>query len=194
MPVGRKGCPVATVLTVEEHRRLAEVEAGANQLEDFTWCELEPGTHEGDWHYAEGQAGNDGVWWLRWKAGVREIVRIPFCPAEDERPQGELLGGEREPCTLFEGHAGGHDFEYGLDANRSGLLHRALTVGDLRKALEGLDDSAAIRVGAVSDGVLPATGTEALLQAVADGAASRAEGALVLLIGLNTMAPGDRTG
>ncbi|MGK5627978.1 hypothetical protein [Streptomyces sp. URMC 123] len=59
MSLKRSSCPVATALTVEEYRRLADLEFGAHKLEDFTWCELEAG-HEGEWHYALGQSAKDG--------------------------------------------------------------------------------------------------------------------------------------
>jgi hypothetical protein len=96
------------------------------------------------------------------------------------------------PCLLFVDYPGRHDFEYDIAENRQGLLHRALTVGELRKATEHLDDTAAIRIGATADGALPANLNE--VQAVAEGAVARRldgggqDPALVLLIGLNTMA------
>ncbi|MGK5628126.1 hypothetical protein [Streptomyces sp. URMC 123] len=78
-----------------------------------------------------------------------------------------------------------------MAANRQGLLHRALTVGDLRKAMEHLDDDMAVRVGAVTTGVLPDVGIEVLLQAVAEGGVEApgrgVDPALVLLIGLHSV-------
>lgn len=187
--LARTGCSVATALTVEERRFLADLEFGANRLEDFTWCELEPG-HEGEWHYALGQSAIDGHWWLRWRSGARELVNLANCPADD--------GAEPEstPCLLFADHPAGHDFEYEVAQNHLGLLHRALTVGDLRKVMEHLDDATAIRIGATGSGVLPDTPYEVLLQATGEGATpSRLLGgaapALVLLIGLNSMAERD---
>ncbi|MFI0915314.1 hypothetical protein [Streptomyces abikoensis] len=171
MAMVRTGCPVATELTVEERRLLADLEAGAHALEDFTWCELEPG-HDGDWHYALGQSTNEGPWWLRWRPGARELAKLDLCPVRDI--PGDLT--DPAPCLLFDGHPGRHDFEYGIAENSQGLLHRSLTVGDLRKAIEGLDDTVAIRVGATAHGVLPTTDHEALLQAVADGAVPSTEG------------------
>ncbi|MGK5627979.1 hypothetical protein [Streptomyces sp. URMC 123] len=97
---------------------------------------------------------------------------------------------------LFAGHDARHTFEYGMAANRQGLRHRALTVGDLRKAMEHLDDGAAVRVGAVTTGVLPDLGFEVLLQAVAEGGVEapggRVDSTLVLLIGLNSVPHSDR--
>ncbi|MFE7427928.1 hypothetical protein [Streptomyces sp. NPDC057545] len=189
----RKNCAVATQLTVEEHRELANLRFGANALEDFTWCEVESG-HEGEWHYALGQTASDGNWWLRWRPGARELVNLPPCIARDT----EHAPDDPTPCLLFDGHDGRHTFEFGMASDRQGLLHRALTVGDLRKAIEGLDDDTAVRVGAVATGVLPDLEFEALLQAVGEGGVDRlAPGggvgpALVLLIGLGSVDQSDR--
>ncbi|MFD3471248.1 hypothetical protein ACFWWM_33820 [Streptomyces sp. NPDC058682] len=73
------------------------------------------------------------------------------------------------------------------------MLHRALSVGDLRKAMEHLDDDTAIRIGEVTSGVLVPSDFEVLLQAAAEGAlpyttaGGTVDSALVLLLGLNSM-------
>ncbi|MEV5731419.1 hypothetical protein AB0N50_37680 [Streptomyces pharetrae] len=89
-------------------------------------------------------------------------------------------------------------FEFDRATDRQGRLHRALTVGDLRKAIEGLDDDTAIRVGAVAAGVLPDLEFAALLQTVSGGGVARlapgggVDPALVLLIGLASVDQSDR--
>ncbi|MFK0016288.1 hypothetical protein [Streptomyces sp. NPDC091027] len=70
-----------------------------------------------------------------------------------------------------------------------------MTVGELRKAMEHLDDDTAVRIGAVANGVLTVSDFEVLLQAVAEGAlpylgsGGVVDPALVLLLGHNSMHP-----
>jgi hypothetical protein len=150
--------------------------------------------HEGEWNYALGQTASDGNWWLRWRPGARELVNLPPCPARDTEHALE----DPTPCLLFDGHDAHHTFEFDRATNRQGLLHRALTVGDLRKAIEGLDDDTAIRVGAVAAGVLPDLEFAALLQTVSGGGVARlapgggVDPALVLLISLASVNRSDR--
>lgn len=160
----RKGCAVATVLTAQEYSFLAGLELGANELEWFAWCELEPG-HSGEWHYALGQSAGDSEWWLRWRPTARELVPLANCDARTER----LVGGEREPCMLFSEHPGNHDFAYAVSSGPDGVRPPALTVGDVRRAWHGLPDDTPIRIGAIGSGVLAETTAEVLLQAVGEG-------------------------
>ncbi|MFJ5212857.1 hypothetical protein [Streptomyces nigra] len=152
------------------------------------------GRTRGEWHYALGQSALDGFWWLRWRPGARVLLNLPPCQALDT----EAEPADPPPCLLFDGHDTRHSFESGMTRNRAGLLHRALTVGDLRRAIENLDDDTAVRIGAVTTGALPDLPFEALLQDVVDGGAdnpaSRAgiDPALILLIGLDSMHPNDR--
>ncbi|GAB2880853.1 hypothetical protein [Streptomyces mayteni] len=140
---------MATVYTVEEYNHLASLPFGSDKLEEFTWCALEGG-HEGPWHWAHGQTSTNGPTWIRWHATARELIRHPNCPKDSKNP--ELV--DAEACTLPEGHPGRHGYEFDLHVDRF-AQHRALTVGDLRQALEGLSDDTPIRMGAVTAGTLP---------------------------------------
>ncbi|MGW6877109.1 hypothetical protein ACWGF3_13335 [Streptomyces xanthophaeus] len=192
MGLARKSCAVATSFTVEELRLLADLPYGANMLDDFTWCDLQVG-HEGEWHYALGQTAGEDEWWLRWRPGARELIALPGCTARDT----ENIPSDPEPCLLFADHPSRHtyEFDYRIRRDGQGVLHRALTVGDLRKAMEHLDDDTAIRIGAVTNGVLIPSDFEVLLQAVAEAAlpyttsGGVVDPALVLLLGLNSMHP-----
>ncbi|WP_331726503.1 hypothetical protein OG592_43975 (plasmid) [Streptomyces avidinii] len=192
MGLARKSCAVGTSFTVEEHRHLADLEYGANMLDDFTWCDLQAG-HDGEWHYALAQMAGEDEWWLRWRTGARELITLPGCTARDT----ENIPSDPEPCLLYADHAGPHtyEFDYKIRRDGQGVLHRALTVGDLRKAMADLDDDTAIRIGAVTTGVLADVDYEVLLQAAAEAAlpytsaGGEVDPALVLLIGLNSMHP-----
>ncbi|ONK09298.1 hypothetical protein STBA_71530 [Streptomyces sp. MP131-18] len=183
----RTGCPVATGLTVGEYSRLARLPFGTDELERFTWCELEGG-HEGSWHWAHAQTTADGTWWLRWHSTARELVTHLPCPADSV----DRALVESEPCTLPRDHEGRHSYEFDIPKGSPGQ-HPALTVGELRRALEGLQDDTPIRIGAVTAGVLVQGDVECLL-AGTDLGSVRAEGAsgefagfrnaLVLLAGL----------
>ncbi|MFJ3306919.1 hypothetical protein ACIPSA_28100 [Streptomyces sp. NPDC086549] len=63
------------------------------------------------------------------------------CRARDT----EYIPDAPTPCLLLAAHPARHTFEYGTAVIRKGLLHRALTVSDLRKAMEHLGDSAPMR-------------------------------------------------
>jgi hypothetical protein len=187
MGMTRAGCPVATALTAGEYGRLADLE-GTDELEWFTWCELEGG-HEDPWHWAHAQTALDGVWWLRWQPTARELVTHLACQADTEKPDQK----EPEPCTLPEGHIGRHSFDFSIPEDRFGPRHPALTVGELRRALEDLDDDTPIRIGATGEGILPED-IECLLAGTAlgrvramspDSAYMMPRDALVLLAGLS---------
>lgn len=132
-------------------------------------------------------------WWLRWRPGSRELITLPGCTMRDT----ESTPADPQPCLLFTDHASPHTFEfdYRIRQDRQGLLHRALTVGDLSKAIADLDDDTAIRIGAVTTGVLADVDFDVLLLAVAEAtlpytsAGGQVDPALVLLIGLNCMHP-----
>jgi hypothetical protein len=177
---------VATALTVGEYTRLADLERGGNELEWFTWCDLEGG-HEGPWHWAHAQSALDGAWWLRWQPTARELVTRPVCPAESQEPGKK----DPEPCLLHEGHVGAHTFQFSIPEGQYGTRHPALTVGELRRALDGLGDDTPVRIGAASEEVLPVD-TECLLAGTGVGRV-RVPGAeyvmpqeaLVLMVGLS---------
>ncbi|NEE37974.1 hypothetical protein G3M53_72825 [Streptomyces sp. SID7982] len=204
MSMKRKGCAVATTFTVEELAYLASRPVGANELEAFAWCELQSG-HEGEWHHARAQSANDGQWWLRWKATGRELLVLASCtakgdpiPAPPKRyPDSafvdeELPGPQERPCLLFAEHPGGHDFEYELPSSPYGMRHPALSVGEIRRAWQGLADHTPVRIAAAGTGVLAETAAEVLVQATGEAWVQNAPnggvtGAAVLLAGLGEL-------
>ncbi|MFS4103144.1 hypothetical protein [Streptomyces sp. PD-S100-1] len=102
------------------------------------------------------------------------------------------------PCLLFAGHDARHTFEFDMATNRQGLLHRALTVSDLRSAIEGLDDGTAVRIGAVATAFCATSSSRGCSRRVGEGGVERlAPGggvdlALVLLIGPASVDQSDR--
>ncbi|HWU08480.1 MAG TPA: hypothetical protein VN520_19220 [Streptomyces sp.] len=206
MSMLRKGCSVATTFTVEELAHLASRAVGANELERFAWCELEPG-HEGEWHYALGQAANDGRWWLRWKPTGRELLVRESCTAKGEplpvppkRPSlypkpphldvEEPEVPQERPCLLFAEHPGAHSFDLGVFQGQA--RRPALSVGQVRRAWQSLADDTPIRIGATDTGVLTENGAEVLVQATGEAwlqssPPSGVRGAAVLLAGLGDL-------
>ncbi|MFF7258581.1 hypothetical protein [Streptomyces microflavus] len=207
MSMMRKGCSVATKFTVEELAYLASRAVGANELEGFAWCELEPG-HEGEWHYALGQSANDGHWWLRWKPTGRELLvresctakgeplpvppkrRLPFPDAPHLDVEEPVVPQER-PCLLFAEHPGAHSFAFGVF--QGDQVHRPeLSVGQVRRAWQALADDTPIRIAAAGTGVLTENGAEVLVQATGEAWLQRSpsagvRGAAVLLAGLGEL-------
>lgn len=201
----RKGCSVATTFTVEELAYLASRPVGANVVEAFAWCELEPG-HEGEWHYALGQSANDGQWWLRWKPTGRELLVRESCTAKGEPlpvppkrqypfPDAPHLDVEEpvvpqeRPCLLFAEHPGAHSFALGLG---HGDRRPALSVGQVRRAWHALADNTPIRIAAAGTGVLTENAAEVLVQATGEAwlqssPSGGVSGAAVLLAGLGAL-------
>ncbi|MFE0420161.1 hypothetical protein [Streptomyces tendae] len=87
---------------------------------------------------AHGQPAGDGNRWLCPRPCAREAVYRPPCTARDTQhaPASYL------PC---DGHDARRTFVFPMATNRRGLPHLAPTVGDLRKAVEGLGDDTARR-------------------------------------------------
>lgn len=157
---------------------------GANVRDDFTWCDLHVG-HDGEWHYAHARLAGADDWWLRWRPGARELVILAGCTARDT----ENIPSDPEPCLLHADHVGRHTFEFDYRDCREGEGHRALTVGDLRKAIQHLDDDTAVRIGAVTANIFTPSDFEVLLQAAVEGtlpyttASGAVDPALILLLG-----------
>ncbi|MFJ7023513.1 MULTISPECIES: hypothetical protein [unclassified Streptomyces] len=209
MSMVRRGCSVATTFTVEELSYLASLPVGANELEGFAWCELEPG-HGGEWHYALGQSANDGHWWLRWKPTGRELLvresctakgdplpvpptrRLPFPDAPHLDVEDPVVPKER-PCLLFAEHPGAHSFAFGLPDDDQ-VRRPALSVGQVRRAWQALADDTPIRIAAAGTGVLTENAAEVLVQATGEAwlqssLSAGVRGAAVLLAGHGALPP-----
>lgn len=156
MGVVRQGCPVITMLTVQELGHLNRIENPANELQPVNWCALGPG-HDGPWHYAEVQGGGvagDQEWWLRWNDRSREVLVLPGCEAK-----GTITDDDEDPqvCLLFADHPGDHGFDR-TPIESAVDWHPQLTVGQLRAVLAKLPDHTPIRLAATEAGLLDGTG------------------------------------
>jgi hypothetical protein len=83
--------------------QLRRIPYGANMINAVGWCSLAEG-HSCP-HHTLGQGGGEGDHWVRWTDAGIEVVVLPICPAV-------MPEDEDEPCTLFGGHEGPHDYEF----------------------------------------------------------------------------------
>ena len=153
----QQGCSVATLYTPEEYAWLMQLPFGANAVEQLTWCELEPG-HKGRWHYGMAQGVAEGSWWVRWgDDGGREFVLRQSCPVTDPAypvPPAPGVELELEPCCLFEGHPGRHDYEFSISLGSAVSAKGALTAGALRRLLADVPDDTPLRIAGATGTVL----------------------------------------
>ncbi|MEV5704793.1 hypothetical protein [Actinoallomurus sp. NPDC052274] len=82
--------------------QLRRIPYGANEINAVGWCSLVEG-HSGP-HHALGQSGGEDDHWVRWTDAGIEVTVLPFCPTV-------MPEDEDQPCTLFDGHEGPHDYE-----------------------------------------------------------------------------------
>lgn len=103
------GCGATVLCTVGEWQFLATLPGTSNEVEPLHWCELEP-RHEGR-HFVFGQQSGEDEWWLAFDVTnpARELKIWAGCPAVATEPN-EF--GEYSPCTLADGHVGGHSFDF----------------------------------------------------------------------------------
>lgn len=105
-------CPHYNALTDAEWAPLAEGVI-ADDRSAVYGCGLQKGHTGAHVTHAQSVADRDReAWlhvWLRWDDHTRELVVLPPCPVVDHSADPE---DEDEPCLLFEGHVGAHDFDF----------------------------------------------------------------------------------
>lgn len=100
-------CPARVTLDAAQLAFFNGLPTEAPSVQSELGCELERG-HEGS-HAALGQQVETTMWWIQWTLSASEINPYTWCPA----PR-----GEKEDCTLFDGHPGRH-----TNGSRSAAAH-----------------------------------------------------------------------
>lgn len=110
MSIRYSGCPAWLMFDPATLAFLQALPQGAHEVDARPrWCELEP-EHDGQ-HYSAGQHSGEDEWWVHWPDGATRptgMSHLTGCAAVSV-PDAD---GEDEPCTLFAGHPGHHNFTF----------------------------------------------------------------------------------
>jgi hypothetical protein len=87
-------CPARITLDSAQMAFFDGLPTEAPSVQSELGCELERG-HDGS-HAALGQQVDTTMWWVQWTLSASEINPYTWCPAS------------QPPCSLFDGHPGGH--------------------------------------------------------------------------------------